>query len=143
MVRHLHWADTLHEKGAMALWARLAPVWSLYDRLGGIRVMACAAAALGLCGEDCLTLPLPLQELRGGEREEVAAVLGGLGCCRTPDCGCHAVWRVVTPARFERATFPLGGGRSIQLSYGAIGSGKGYLVWLNGPSAGRPARLSK
>jgi hypothetical protein len=58
MVRHLHWADTLHEKGAMALWARLAPVWSLYDRLGGIRVMACAAAALGLCGEDCLTLPL-------------------------------------------------------------------------------------
>src|SRR5688500_12073841 len=27
---------------------------------------------------------------------------------------------MVTPARFERATFPLGGGRSIQLSYGAI-----------------------
>ena len=51
--------------------------------------------------------------------------------------------KMVTPARFERATFPLGGGRSIQLSYGAIGSGKGYLVWLNGPSAGRPAQLSK
>ncbi|HHA2760435.1 MULTISPECIES: hypothetical protein [Stenotrophomonas] len=77
MVRHLHWADTLHEKGAMALWARLAPVWSLYDRLDGIRVMACAAALLGLCGQNCL--PLPLQGLRGGEREEVAAVLGGLG----------------------------------------------------------------
>ena len=42
--------------------------------------------------------------------------------------------RVVTPARFERATFPLGGGRSIQLSYGAIGSWEGYRVWLNGPS---------
>ncbi|HEL2978685.1 TPA: dihydrodipicolinate synthase family protein [Stenotrophomonas maltophilia] len=64
-------------EGAIALSARLAPLWSLYDRLGGIRVMACAAALLGLCGEDCL--PLPLQGLRGGEREDVATVLGGLG----------------------------------------------------------------
>ncbi|HEL7748882.1 TPA: dihydrodipicolinate synthase family protein [Stenotrophomonas maltophilia] len=64
------------EEGAIALSARLAPLWSLYDRFGGIRVMACAAALLGLCGEDCL--PLPLQGLRGGEREEVTAVLGGL-----------------------------------------------------------------
>lgn len=64
-------------EGAIALSARLAPLWSLYDRFGGIRVMACAAALLGLCGENCL--PLPLQGLRGGEREEVATVLGGLG----------------------------------------------------------------
>ncbi|WP_414615903.1 dihydrodipicolinate synthase family protein [Stenotrophomonas geniculata] len=64
-------------EGAMALSARLAPLWSLYDRFGGIRVTACAAALLGLCGEDCL--PLPLQGLRDGEREEVAVVLGGLG----------------------------------------------------------------
>ncbi len=28
---------------------------------------------------------------------------------------------MVTPARFERTTCPLGGDRSIQLSYGAIG----------------------
>ena len=28
---------------------------------------------------------------------------------------------VVTPARFERTTCPLGGDRSIQLSYGALG----------------------
>ena len=41
---------------------------------------------------------------------------------------------MVTPARFERATFPLGGGRSIQLSYGAIGIVTGYRVQLNGPS---------
>jgi hypothetical protein len=46
----------------------------------------------------------------------------------------HGPLMMVTPARFERATFPLGGGRSIQLSYGAIGIVTGYRVQLNGPS---------
>ncbi len=33
---------------------------------------------------------------------------------------------MVTPARFERTTCPLGGDRSIQLSYGAIGLAGGF-----------------
>lgn len=62
---------------AQALSQRLAPLWALYDRFGGIRVMACAAALLGLCGED--SLPLPLQGLRGNDRALVADALETLG----------------------------------------------------------------
>ncbi|HGM5042992.1 TPA: dihydrodipicolinate synthase family protein [Stenotrophomonas maltophilia] len=61
---------------AQALSARLAPLWALYDRFGGIRVVACAAALMGLCAEDCL--PRPLLGLHGEERARVAEVLRGL-----------------------------------------------------------------
>lgn len=62
---------------AEAASARLAPLWALYDRFGGIRVMACAAALMGLCSDDCL--PRPLLGLQGNDRAQVAEVLEGLG----------------------------------------------------------------
>jgi hypothetical protein len=34
---------------------------------------------------------------------------------------CVRTVKVVPPARFQRATFRLGGGRSMQLSYGSTG----------------------
>ena len=39
---------------------------------------------------------------------------------------------MAAPTRFERATFPLGGGRSIQLSYGA----NPVNFDMNGPETG-------
>lgn len=58
---------------AQALSRKLAPPWALYDRFGGIRVMASAAAPLRLCNDDCL--PRPLLGLRGDQQALVAAVL--------------------------------------------------------------------
>jgi 4-hydroxy-tetrahydrodipicolinate synthase len=62
---------------AQALSATLAPLWTLYDRFGGIRVMACAAALMGLCSGD--SLPRPLLGLRGDDEALVADVLEKLG----------------------------------------------------------------
>ena len=105
--------------------------------------MACAGAD-GLCRDDCL--PRPLLGLRGDDKALVADELQRLGPRQLGNVDAPPAVPLVTPARFERATFPLGGGRSIQLSYGAIGSCEAYRVQLNGPShrkaADRQSRLS-
>ncbi len=67
---------------------------------------------------------------RGG-----GAGLSGEACRCRPASGCHAAVADGDPGPIRTGDLPLGGGRSIQLSYGAIGSGTGYRVQLNGPSA--------
>lgn len=62
---------------AKALSAGLAPLWALYDRFGGIRVMACAAALMGLSGPG--NLPRPLLGLEADDQALVADVLARLG----------------------------------------------------------------
>ncbi len=57
--------------------ARLEPLWALLRRHGGIRVVATAAAMLGLAGEH--NLPRPLRLLDGAARAELEATLGTLG----------------------------------------------------------------
>jgi 4-hydroxy-tetrahydrodipicolinate synthase len=53
---------------------RLEPLWALFRKYGGIRVVATAAVALGLAGER--NLPRPLQLI---DRAEVTSVLESLG----------------------------------------------------------------
>jgi 4-hydroxy-tetrahydrodipicolinate synthase len=57
--------------------ARLEPWWALFRRHGGIRVVATAAALLGLAGEH--NLPRPLRLLDGAARAELSAALEALG----------------------------------------------------------------
>lgn len=62
---------------AQAVSVRLAPLWALYERFGGIRVMAGAVPLMGLSSYN--RLPRPLLGLRGDDRAQVAEVLEGLG----------------------------------------------------------------
>ena len=52
---------------------RLDPLWALFRRHGGVRVMATAAALLGLAGEH--NLPRPLRLLDGDARTALEAAL--------------------------------------------------------------------
>jgi 4-hydroxy-tetrahydrodipicolinate synthase len=57
--------------------ARLEPLWALFRRHGGVRVVATAATLLGLAAER--NLPRPLRLLDGDARAELATVLNELG----------------------------------------------------------------
>ncbi|WP_424217188.1 dihydrodipicolinate synthase family protein (plasmid) [Streptomyces sp. BI20] len=63
---------------ALAASDRLRPLWELFARhRGSLRVLAAAAAHLGLTADP--NLPLPLRGLDADERAEVTAVLDRLG----------------------------------------------------------------
>ena len=64
----------VHEREAAS--ARLEPLWALFRRHGGVRVVATAAALLGLAGER--NLPRPLRLLDGDARVELEAALRAL-----------------------------------------------------------------
>lgn len=64
------------EATVRSAWQRLAPFWELFAAHGSLRVMAAAAAELGLAGEGCL--PRPLLPLVGEDRAAVAATVRGL-----------------------------------------------------------------
>lgn len=59
---------------AMQLSDRLAPFWDAFARNGGgLRVVATAATLMGLTRPD--SLPAPLREITGAEREAIAALI--------------------------------------------------------------------
>lgn len=53
--------------------AKLAPLWALFRQYGSLRVVASAAAMLGLAENGCL--PLPLKTLHGDARKEISDVI--------------------------------------------------------------------
>jgi 4-hydroxy-tetrahydrodipicolinate synthase len=65
----------MREREAAA--ARLGPLWELFSRHGGVRVMATAAALLGRAGER--NLPRPLRLLDGDDRSELETLVRVLG----------------------------------------------------------------
>lgn len=65
-------------EAALTASAYLTPIWRLFGEFGGsIRVIAAIAELLGYAPENCL--PLPIQSLRGAEREQIAGALRELG----------------------------------------------------------------
>lgn len=62
---------------AAALSARLQPLWELFGKYNGsLRVIAAAAGLMGLAQQPCL--PLPLQAIRGADREYLASLIDTL-----------------------------------------------------------------
>ncbi|WP_153505101.1 dihydrodipicolinate synthase family protein [Cumulibacter manganitolerans] len=66
-------AQTGDPTGASTQSKRLAPLWSLFDEFGSLRVVAAIAEHLDLAPHGCL--PLPVHGLRQHHRDRVAAVL--------------------------------------------------------------------
>lgn len=55
---------------------QLAPLWTLFQRFGSLRVMGTAAELCGLATGPCL--PLPVQPLRGADRHHLQGILSHL-----------------------------------------------------------------
>ena len=67
--------------GALAESERLGPLWALFRRYGGLRVVAAIAEQAGLAVRSCL--PLPILGLDDAARAEVAEVIDRLGLLPT------------------------------------------------------------